>query len=455
MTPIASWPARRNGANPAGQRRGILLAELSAVHRHLRTTIAFVLLVLSSALACMPGGSTFPPDASPVVEVPVVVRHGVVLVPVHIDGIERELTFLLDTGAPTVVRNEIAAELGLTRTQTGGLTDAAGANLASTAIEIEGLHVGALHMRRVPAFAAQLPDLGAFCVELDGVLGVGAERGTGFLDRTAIAIDYAGQRLALAPTADDLAREGISVPVRRHELRADGSSVTTTPIVEVELGGVRRWVAIDTGNSGAIDMSPSVFAELGRSFDEPGLVTRTGALSLTATMQLSGVSYETRLDALGLGELKLRGVPITVQRPEQETVELEGASKVLIGYQLLRNFRFVLDVANGVARFVTVPGADPSAPARGLGFSWRELDGKVAVVTLLTPGPAQRSGIALGDELLAVDGVELRAGDVAGQCAVRAAIDAVGEQAMAIRVRRDGTVREVELRAEPVLPPMP
>lgn len=400
----------------------------------------------------MPSGRSLPPVEPRVTEIPIEIRRGLVLVPVRINGLERRLTFILDTGAPTVLRKQLADELGLTTSNNSTLQDAAGAELASASIELESVQVGELVMRHVAAFAAELPSLAETCVQIDGVLGVGAVRGTGFLDRTAIEIDYGESTLALAPTAAELTPGGSIVKVQRHELMPDGSSVVTTPIADVAIDGKRHWVLLDTGNTGSVDVSPGFFVDLGRSFDEPGLVTRTGSLSQTATTVLSGVSYETRFETLGLGDSTLRGVPITVERADPPHPEPPGARRVLLGYQLLRNFRLVLDVAGGVARFVPIPGTDPSDATRNLGFSWRDRDGKIVVVTMVTGGPAARAGVVLGDELVAVDGAPVVSGDPRGQCAVRDAIDAAGERTMTIRVRHEGAERDVELRAEPVLP---
>jgi predicted aspartyl protease len=401
----------------------------------------------------MPDGETLPPEAPADPRVAVVVHGGLVLVPVRIDGLDRELTMVLDTGAPTVLRAEIARELGLTMSTTSGLEDPTGARLASTAIELPGVQVGAFQMRRVPAFAAELPDFAEQCVQIDGFLGVGAERGSGFLDRTAIEIDYAGATIAFAPTGDALAPGGSRVPVQRHEIMPDGSSVVLPTLAEIELGGRRQWAMLDTGNNASVSVSLGMFESLGRSLDEPGLVQRTGALSQTATGVQLGVSYETRLGELGLGDQTVRGVPITVERGDDSVAEPVGARRILLGYHLLRNFRVVLDIAGGFARFIPVPGADPSAGARGLGFAWRDIDGKISVVTLVAGGPAARAGIAVGDELVAVDDVALRSGDHAGQCAVREEIDAGVDAKLRIRVRSDAREQEVSLRAEPVLGP--
>ncbi|MBC8071947.1 MAG: aspartyl protease family protein [Deltaproteobacteria bacterium] len=413
---------------------------------------SLVLTVAAALFACMPRGDAVPPEANPELRVPVVVRGGLVLVPVRLDGLDRELTMVLDTGAPTVLRTEIARELGLTMSATSGLEDAAGARLASTAIELPGVQVGAFQMRRVSAFAAELPDFAEQCVQIDGFLGVGAERGSGFLDRTAIEIDYAGQTIALARSGDTLAPGGSTVRVQRHELTLDGASVVMPALAEIELGGRRLWAILDTGNNGSISMTPGVFESLGRSFDEPALVQRTGALSQTAMGVRLGVSYEGRLDALGLGDMTVRGVPITVERGDGSGAEPIGARRILLGYHLLRNFRVVLDIAGGFARLVPVAGADPSAGARGLGFSWRDVEGKISVVTLVVGGPAARAGIAVGDELVAVDDVVLRTGDRAGQCEAREVIEAAGDRMLGIRVRHGSAEQLVSLRAEPVLP---
>lgn len=387
------------------------------------------------------------------VEVPVQLRRGLVLVPVRIDGLARELTMILDTGAATVVRSSVAEELGLVHTSNAALVDASGKEIAAAAITLPGIDVGGMHVPNVAAFATELPTFDELCAPIDGVLGVGREPGTGFLDRTAVEFDYAAPRIVLAPSADALTPGGARVRVRHRDVASDGTSVGVTATrAEVELDGQRLWVTLDTGNTGPIDVSPSLFLALGRSFEEPGLVTRHGALSQSAGGVEVGVSYETRLRTLKLGDVELRSVPMTVERPDREIVDPEPDFQVLLGAQLLRNFRLVLDLRAGIARFVPVPGADPSATASGLGFAWREVEGALRVITVVTGGPAERAGVALLDEVVAIGGTPLRPGDSAGQCAARATIDAIGDHELAIRVRRDGVEREVLLRAERVLP---
>ncbi len=456
MNQDATLPAEHQGRRSRALRilRGGRTATWYARTVQPRRAALALLALAPLVVGCMRPGRGLPPIESPTTEIPIEIRRGLVLVPVRIDGIDRELTFVLDTGAPTVLRREIADELGLIDASDAKLQDAAGAMLDSTTITIESLHVGALHMRRVAAFAADFPSFGEHCVTVDGFLGVGAVRGTGFLDRTAIEIDYANSTLALAPTAAELTPGGSTVRVQRHEIMPNGTSVVTTPVADVVIEGQRHWVLLDTGNTGTIDVSPGFFTDLGRSFDEPGLVTRTGALSQTATMIVTGTSYEARFDSLVLGDLKLRGVPITVPVAEPPLPEPAGARRVLLGYRLFRNFRFVLDVAGGIARFVPIPGADPSAAPLNLGFSWRDVDGKLVVATLVTTGPAARAGIVLGDEILAVGGTAIASGDMKGQCAVRDAIDAAEDREMTVRVRHEGVERDVVLKAEPVLPPV-
>lgn len=383
------------------------------------------------------------------------VRRGLVLVPVRVDGIARELTMILDTGAPTVLRTSVAEELGLVRPTNAALVDASGNEIAAASITLPGVRVGALQLMRVAAFATDLPAFDELCVPIDGVLGVGREPGTGFLDRTAVEIDYAGERVVFASSGDALTPGGARVRVRHRDVAPDGTSTGATATrAEVELDGRRLWVTLDTGNSGPIDVSPSLFVALGRSFSEPGLVTRHGALSQSAGGVQMGVSYETRMRSLKLGEVELRSVPMTVERADGEIVGAEPDYEVLLGAQLLRNFRLVLDLRAGFARFVPVPGADPSASAAGLGFAWREVDGALRVITMVTGGPAERAGVALLDEVVAIGGTPLRPGDSAGQCAARAIMDTLGDAELAIRVRRDGVEREVLLRAERVLPPV-
>jgi predicted aspartyl protease len=366
---------------------------------------------------------------------------GLVVVPVRLDGIDRTLHFVLDTGAPSVISEQLAAELHLEGTEQVAASDAANVEVVVEPVVIPVLHVGSFTMERVSALIAPLPSFAILCRPIDGVLGVGLEPGSGFLDRVAVEIDYPKQRVAIASSGAFSAEDGARLPLRRSHIDERGNEVVgTSSEVELVAEGRRGWAVLDTGSRSPNSMSAALFQELGRSLGEDELHARTGVLRQTLSGLQRGVRREGRMKALRVGSLELTDVPIIIEE--------SGApdfSSLLLASEFLRNFRLVVDHPAGEATLVPYPGLDPRRRRAELGFEWLEVDGKVEVVSMLDDGPAARAGLRLEDELLEIAGILLTAGDKPGQCDARQRIRTVTE-AIPIRARRDDADFVVSLR---------
>lgn len=381
------------------------------------------------------------------VEVALSIRNDLLLVPARIPGIDRELTMLVDTGAPMVLDRAIAEQLGFHRRASNELGDSTGHRVAAAPIEIPELHVGDLVLQRLGGFAIDL-DLDP-CLRIDGVLGIGWPTHSGFFDRTAVEIDYAGSRLRMAPSGDQLRPGGAAVRVRRN----DGVVETAQIVAEVGIEDQTVWALLDTGNAGPLYLAPRFFVELGHSFADADVIERKGKLSQGASGSIVvGTSYETRLRSLRLGDAEFRGVPIAVETSDEGTTT-PAIEHPMLGNELMRNFTVVLDLPAGVARFIPAPGRDPSDARVGFGMALRAADGGARVVTLLEGGPASRAGIELGDEIVAVDGQPVHADDRDSVCAARSRLENPTGAALRIRARRDGVETELELVPAPSLAP--
>lgn len=380
-----------------------------------------------------------------------VTEAGLVLVPLRLDGIDRELWFVLDTGAPTMLPTALAAELGIDGGDAVAGTDGAGAKFGAIPVELPGLRVGDLHVEDVAAVvtSAELPT--SLCHALDGVLGVGLAPGSGFLDRHAVQIDYAKERLVIAEPGAQLGDDGTTLPLRRSHFDAHGEEIVDTfSEVWIVAEGQRGWVTLDTGYSGDIRVSEGLFAQLGHSLDEQGVATRRGA----AIEYLGGdgpdMQRESRLRSLELGRLHVTDVPVAIE-PHPDA----GFGAMLLGYGLLRNFTVVVDYPGGELRLTPVPGSDPSAVDPELGLGVEEVAGRIEVVTLLDGGAADRAGIQLGDEVREFGGTAVKAGDHDGLCVVQRRVDDMPDDApVSVRVRRGERMIDVQLLRKPALAPV-
>lgn len=375
--------------------------------------------------------------------------YNLVLVPARIPGIERELTMMVDTGAPMVLSTALAEELGLRARASNQLLDSAGAMLDAAPIEIPQLTVGDLELERLGGFAATLDfDL---CLEIDGVLGSGWPRRSGFFDQTAVEIDYPRSRVRLAPSGEDLTPGGAVVPIRRGDPNTPGPQL----YAQVAIEDHTIWALLDTGNAGPVYLPTAFFTEIGHRIDEPGALRSRGAVSSGATGKtLVGTQYETRLRSLRLGEVDLRGVAIAVEHADDPTQA--GATRhPMLGNEFMSDFRVVVDVPAGIARFVLEPGRDPNTARASYGVGIRIAGGAVRVTAISDGGPASRAGLELDDEVVAVDGQPVHMTDRASLCAAQRAIKHATGPTLRIRTRRDDVDVDHELVLGPTLASLP
>ena len=414
-------------------------------------------VVLCASMACAPAPSTAPTPAraGPAAAArPAAGSHevvfenldGLVVVPVRLEGIDRPLQFVLDTGAPSVLSVAIAEELHLSGTRQLAASDAAGVDIAVESVTIPQLRIGSFAMKDVAAVVAPLPNFAILCHPIDGILGVGLAPGSGFLDRVALKIDYPRQRVVIAESGAFASEGGARLGLRRVHEEPDGRRIVgTSSEVEIVVEGKRGWASLDTGSRSIISVSASMFEKLGRSPSEDGLLARTGVVRETLSGLQYGVRREGRLRSMMMGGLELESIPVAIE----DGGEADFAA-LLLGSEFLRNFTLVVDHPAGEARVILEPGLDPRRRKPELGFQWLEVEGKVEIVSLLVGGPAALAGLEIGDELVEISGSPLAVGDQTGQCEARRKIDAARDGAVGIRFRRDGRELTVTLhKAEP------
>lgn len=390
------------------------------------------------------GGGTRAP-----VEVAFSNSYNLVLVPARIPGIDRELTMMVDTGAPMVLSKQLAEELRLGTKTSNHLLDSAGAMLDASPIEIPALEVGELHLERLDAFAAVL-DFGV-CLQVDGVLGTGWPARSGFFDQTAVEIDYPRSRIRLAPSGDDLTPGGAVVPVRRGDPQTPGPQL----YAQIGLEGHDVWALLDTGNAGPVYVPEALFSAIGHRVDEAGVARSRGAVSSGATGKaLVGTEYAVRLRSLRLGDVEHRGVAIAVEHAD-DPAQAGATRHAMLGNEFMHDFRVVIDVPAGVARFVLEPGRDPNTPRLSYGVGIRVAGGAVRVTAIADGGPATAAGLDLDDEVVAVDGKRVHLTDPASLCAAQDALKNGTKPTLQIRTRRDDVDVDHELVRGPTLAPLP
>ena len=310
-------------------------------------------------------------------ELPLEVLAHKLFVEVEVGGVPRR--FVFDTGSPSMMSADLAAELDLDVIDSRQGRDAHGATV-ETGIVQSNLTLGGTTFHKVPIFVADFPKT-AQCL-FDGVLG------SELLPLCAWQIDLPDSRLRCSSKLAGLDHvEG----ARRQPLYTFG--YPHAPILDVRFAEKARSKALfDTGSPEYLAISPADFGGAKRNGGVGRTVTGTGSIGGS----LGGLAPEkdqlrVQLEALAIGDIELG----RVGAPLRET------SPSLVGASVLDHFVVTFDAKGSTAYFDRYRDGPFARPSYGFGLSYEEA---VRVSLVWDDSPADAAGLVVGQRVTALNG---------------------------------------------------
>ncbi len=294
--------------------------------------------------------------------------------------------------------------------------------------------------------------------ELDGLIGGDV------LGAFAFSLDYAGQRVWL----DEQSRlpSGAEADALEDavEVEADlaGGGVVGIPGAAREVGATRFlveadieelaepvWVLIDTGASTVV-----VSAELMDQLPAEGRPRLDGVT--VGTADGAKIAYYTRLASLRLGAGELTSVPVLVLPDDgifqSLADEVDRPVVAVVGGSYLRWFLATLDYLDQrlvLRRYREPTHIDPDEFI-GVGFEMEASANQWRVATVYPGTDAAAEGLEVGQVVYTLDGTEI-GGLTAAEVDEVVAPFQLGDE-LPVGIERDGTMTEVLVRVEDLLP---
>jgi hypothetical protein len=312
-----------------------------------------------------------------------------VFVPVTLDG--HALRFMLDTGGINLVAAATAQRIGLASV---GAMEARGPgerSVGSGFARVERLVIGdAVVLERQLLRVIDMPGFDEVeGLRVDGVLGVE------LFKRLVVQVDYAGRALTLAdPATFDGPSAAQSLPL---------TFFGHFPGIVASLDGVEGQFWLDTGNRGGLVLhAPFVEAH--------GLASRYRTSDETTIGWGIGGPAQGRLargGRLALGALGVDGPVLRLPLAHDGPLAMRHVAGN-IGGEILSRFVVTFDYARRVVHLA--PNADAGRPfAADRAGLWVNGHPRGAVVSAsMAGGPADQSGLRVGDVIEAVDGTPVR-----------------------------------------------
>ena len=385
----------------------------------MRTTSCAATLAACLSLACRHGPPPAPP--APVAVLPFDAYGGAIYVPAVINGDSAWL--MLDTGlSRTGLDRDWARTVGIVPGPPGPPPVPAVAAAASTAV-VDTIRLGELTL--VDHRVALYPLTGLS--EASGRLQVGLI-GHDVLQHYTVVVDYPQRRVQLFDPA-------------LYRYKGPGTTVRFTPDADLPLlraqvkvrgrPAIPARLLLDTGASGLCLILTTPFAE------QHGLGRVVPAIEAPIGTGLVGELHGTivRLQNLRLGGVKVPS-PTTGLGGEYKGFLARTDIDGVVGNSVFEGSRLIVDYAG--RRIIVEPRPGDSSPCdfdmSGLRLAARGPGLKHIVVDYVVPrSPSAEAGIAVGDELLLIDGRGVAEGDLSD---ARKAL------------RADGVVRRLVLRRD-------
>ncbi len=317
--------------------------------------------------------------------IPFIIEGHQIIVKAKVNHSQKEYTFILDTGALTMMREKVVKELSLPKgieVNAGGT----GGNVKKiNLVQLDSVIVGNVEVKKC---ASGLTDFNSiFPHKIDGILG------SNFLKHFKVTIDYQKKELTLSFNTKpvQLQSNEIRIPIELDMLHG------FAPVVECEIDGVLKdQGVIDTGLYGYIAL-PKTINKI-PSFKNGSVIFSQGSMSFGMFGLGKKEDHALRLNNVKIGNLKLQNIPAKSHG--------HNDGQILIGNKFLEKYIIVL---NYPAKELILRPIDSHFEHNILtyGIALTRKDQKTLVSGVWRSSVAFKKGLKPGDEIIKINSIDI------------------------------------------------
>ncbi|MDP5101690.1 MAG: aspartyl protease family protein [Nonlabens sp.] len=279
------------------------------------------------------------------------------LIPVEINN--KTYTFLVDTGAPTVISTAIYEDLNIKKFKGIYIADSQGQRNQQKLVLVPEIKVGNLTYTNIGAVVANLQNVYEFkCMGIDGIIGANQ------MAKSFWKFDYEKKKLTITDKLEnyDLTSFTDTIPFT--------ISTQKTPYIKGYVNGLNTSFTYDTGKSGYIDVNK----KLADFKDAPGF-TSYGNSSIGLYDAKDSVRTRTiKVDSLRIGNISMGA----------QVVDLDYGG--LIGNDFMNKFEIVMDWKSQKIYLKKILDFEKAIKTT-FGFGFRIKDNKAIVTSLVKEYP--------------------------------------------------------------------
>ncbi len=315
------------------------------------------------------------------VEVPFEYRLGLVILKVTINN--NDYDFVLDTGAPNVISEELANTLNIKPIAVQKVEDSQNSKSNLGFARMDNINIGGLDFINTGVVISDIKssqEVG--CLNIDGFIG------SNLMRKAIWKFDYQNQIITITNTLSSL-----DIPSERKKIPFF-SEITGTPLCDISINGhTEKNVVIDLGSNGDITLSNKTYDKIRKNNIDISKMTLygMGSSGLYGTGEVDTLNFVIASD-ITFGDIRLK----------KQIVEFSKGSST-IGMNFFKNYDLIINWFNKEILLVRNSEYDYSIHV-GFGFSWLLEDEKLIVGSLTAESNAVKIGLKLNDQIIGING---------------------------------------------------
>ncbi len=302
-------------------------------------------------------------------------RLGLIIINVKINGLNHD--FILDTGAPTVISQELADELKLKHISQTNTTDSQSKKKVLNFVALPQISINALAFTNIGAAIVDINKSNEMkALKVDGIIGANMMR------KAIWYIDFDKSEITITNTTDSL--KSLS---RNYETVLFHQDISGTPKIEIEYNGyVDKEVIFDTGSNGEFSSALAILMKLKKKSQTLKIAKGFGSKSVGIFGDAKlDTTYFAKMDSVKIGGIKLKNVAVSFENTKAKT----------IGLGFIKNYNTLINWATNEIHFYKT-GEFSNIPLKSIGFSATCNQSNTLISFVYSNSKAQKAGINLG-----------------------------------------------------------
>jgi len=388
--------------------------------------LAIILLLFS----CSPvnkvlnGGSL--KETSFTEKIPFSFDFGVPIIKVNING--KDYNFLFDTGAPTVISPDLAAELNLKSAAKAKTTDSQGNSNQQNFVKVPNIKIGNLNFEDIGAVVIDMKKIFEFkCMNFDGIIGANQ------MQKAIWEIDYQTKMITIG---NELAT--FNIPTTAEVLNFTPKQAQKTPMVAVKIGDKTANVTFDTGATTDLNLPFHIYKNEIATFKGIEAIGNSSS-GIYGASKSSTTTYK-KIPSFTIGNMPLK----------DQIVTFSEGSTAIIGNTLFKNYRLILNWNENKIYMVKIADSK-NTKYESFGIGLRYINNKPTIAKIFKNTAAEKSGVLVNDQIIALDGKNTSNFTEAEACFNSFNSILTGKSVISITVLREGKKLDFQLKKQTIL----